>query len=61
MAQSVLATGYGLDGREIGVPSPGGGKEFSLLHVFQTGSGVHRTSYAMDTGGYFPGGKAGGA
>jgi hypothetical protein len=36
-------------------------KEFSLLHVVQTGSGVHPTSCPMDTGGSFPGGKAAGA
>jgi hypothetical protein len=28
---------------------------FSLLHVVQTGSGVHPTSYTMDTGCSFPG------
>jgi hypothetical protein len=27
------------------------GQEFSLLHVVQTGSGVHQTSYPMGTGG----------
>jgi hypothetical protein len=31
------------------------GKEFSLHHVFQTGSGAHPTSYQVDTGGSFPG------
>jgi hypothetical protein len=31
------------------------GKEFSLFHVVQTGSGVHPTSYSMCTGGSFPG------
>jgi hypothetical protein len=34
------------------------GQEFSLLYVVQTGSGVHPTSYPMDTGGSFPGVKA---
>jgi hypothetical protein len=34
------------------------GQEFSLLHVVQTGSGVHPTSYPIGTGGFFPGGKA---
>jgi hypothetical protein len=34
------------------------GKEFSLLYVIQTSSGVHPTSNAMGTGGSFPGGKA---
>jgi hypothetical protein len=33
------------------------GQEFSLLHVVQTGSGVHPTSYTMGTGGSFPGAK----
>jgi hypothetical protein len=33
-------------------------KEFFLLQVVQTGSGVHPTSYPMGTGGSFPGGKA---
>jgi hypothetical protein len=37
------------------------GQEFSLLHVVQAGSGVHRTSYSMDTVGIFPGSKAAGA
>jgi hypothetical protein len=30
-------------------------KRFSLLHIVQTGSGVHPTSYKMGTGGTFPG------
>jgi alpha-glucosidase (family GH31 glycosyl hydrolase) len=29
-----------------------------LLNIVQTGIGVHPTSYPMDTGGSFPGGKA---
>jgi hypothetical protein len=33
----------------------------SLLHVVQTGFGVHPASYPMDTGGSFPGGKVTGA
>jgi hypothetical protein len=36
------------------------GQEFSLLHVVQTGSGVHSNSYPIGTGGSFPGGKAAG-
>jgi hypothetical protein len=32
-------------------------QEFSLLHVVQTGSGVHPTSYPMGTAGSFPEGK----
>jgi hypothetical protein len=37
------------------------GQEFSLLHVVQTGSEVHPTSYPMGYGGSFPGVKAAGA
>jgi hypothetical protein len=37
------------------------GQEFSLLQIVQTVSEVHPTSYAMGTGGSFPGGKAVGA
>jgi hypothetical protein len=40
--------------------SPGRVKNFSLLHIFQRGSEVHPTSYPMDTGGYFSGGKSAG-
>jgi hypothetical protein len=46
-----IATGYGLDDRRIGVRVPRWGQEFSLLHVVQTGSVVHPTSYSMGTGG----------
>jgi hypothetical protein len=46
-----IATSYGLDDRGVGVRW---GQEFSLLHVVQTGSGVHPTSYPMATGGSFP-------
>jgi hypothetical protein len=53
------ATGYGLNDRGVGVRVPVG-QEFSLLHVVQTGSGVHPTSYPMGTRGSFPGGKAAG-
>jgi hypothetical protein len=34
------------------------GQEFSLLHVVQTGSGVHPSSYPIGTGGSFSGSKA---
>jgi hypothetical protein len=37
------------------------GQKFSLLHVVQTGPGVHPTSYPMGTGCPFPGDKAAGA
>jgi hypothetical protein len=33
-------------------------QEFSLLHVVQTGSGVHSPSYPITTGGSFPRGEA---
>jgi hypothetical protein len=52
-----IATGYGLDDRGVGVQVPVEQK-FSLLHVVQTGSGVHPISYPIGTGGSFPGGKA---
>jgi hypothetical protein len=51
-------TGYGLDeqeGREF--ESRQGKKKFSLLHIVQTGSGVHPTSYKLGTGVSFPGVK----
>jgi hypothetical protein len=54
-----IATGYGLDRRGVVVRDPVV-KEFSLLHVIQTGSGTHPTSYPMDTGGSFPEGQAAG-
>jgi hypothetical protein len=36
-------------------------QEFSFLHVVQTGSGTHPTSYSMGNGGFFPGGEVAGA
>jgi hypothetical protein len=50
-----MATGYGLDDREVGVRVPVGAR-FSLLHLVHTGSGVD----PMGTRGSFPGGKAAG-
>jgi hypothetical protein len=44
-----IATGYGLDDRGVGVQVPVG-KKFSLLHIVQTSSGVHPTSYPKGTG-----------
>jgi hypothetical protein len=38
--------------------SPGGGWEFSLLHVVQTGSKARPTFYPLGTGGSYPGSKA---
>jgi hypothetical protein len=43
-----LAMGWTTDGLEFESQK---GQEFPLLHVVQTGSGVHPTSYPMDTGG----------
>jgi hypothetical protein len=37
------------------------GQEFSVLHVVQTGSGAHPTSYPMGTEHDFLGGEAAGA
>jgi hypothetical protein len=48
-----IATSYWLDDREVWVRVLGGGQEFSLLHVVQTGSGVYPT-YPVGTGGSFP-------
>jgi hypothetical protein len=44
-----IATGYGLDSREVVVRIPVGAY-FSPLHVVQTGSGAHPASYPMGTG-----------
>jgi hypothetical protein len=49
---------YGLDDRGIVVPFPAGERDFSFLHSVQNVSGTHTDSYSMDTGKYFPGGKA---
>jgi hypothetical protein len=37
-----------------------GQEDYYLLHSVQSGSGPHPASYAVGTGGYFPGGKAAG-
>jgi hypothetical protein len=55
-----IATGYGLDDREVGVRVPVG-SESSSFQAVQTDSWVHPTSYAMDTGVSLHGGKAAGA
>jgi hypothetical protein len=52
-----IATGYGLDDQGGGSSSAGRVKNMSLLHIVQTGSGVHPTSYKIGTGGTFPGVK----
>jgi hypothetical protein len=51
-----IATGYGwmAEGSEFESRK---GEEFSLLHVVQTGCGVHPISYPMGTEGSFPGVK----
>jgi hypothetical protein len=56
IAQSVqrLATGWTTEGSEF---ESRYGQELSLLHVVQTGSGVHPTSYPMGMGALFPGVK----
>jgi hypothetical protein len=36
-------------------------QEYSLLHVVQTGSGIHRASYPTCTEGSFPGDTVAGA
>jgi hypothetical protein len=46
---------YGLDDRAIRVRFPAGANDFSCSLCVQTGSGAHRTSYPMGTGGPFPG------
>jgi hypothetical protein len=50
---AVIATGYELEDRNVGVRLPVGSR-FSLLHVVQTGSGAHPASYPRGTGGLFP-------
>jgi hypothetical protein len=45
-----IATGYRLDEWGLDFESQWG-QEFSVLHVVQTGSGVHPTSYPMGTQG----------
>jgi hypothetical protein len=52
-----MVTGYGLDSRGLILSR---GKDFSLLHNIQTGSGAHKVSYPMSTGGSLPRGKAAG-
>jgi hypothetical protein len=52
-----IATGYELDDGGFGVRVHIGSK-FSPLYFVQTGSEVHPTSYPMDNGDNFPGGKA---
>jgi hypothetical protein len=51
-----IATGLTAEGWEF---ESRYGQEFSLLHVVQTGSGVHPTSYPVRSGGSFPAGESG--
>jgi hypothetical protein len=44
-----IATGYGLDGREVGVRVPVAARVF--FQAVQTGSGSHPASYPMGAGG----------
>jgi hypothetical protein len=53
-----VVSDYGLDNREIGIRSPAGAEDFSSSLCVQTGSGAHRASCTMGTGGPFPGVKA---
>jgi hypothetical protein len=50
-------TDYGLDDQRVGVGVPVG-QEFLSLHIVQTSSGVHPTSYPMGTRESFPESKA---
>jgi hypothetical protein len=43
-----IATSWTIEGSEF---ESRWGQEFSLLHVVQTASGVHPTSYSVGTGG----------
>jgi hypothetical protein len=58
MVETGKATGYGLDDRGLGVRIL---VVKTFLHVVQTGSGAHPTSYPMGTFSSFPRGKAAGA
>jgi hypothetical protein len=57
-----ITTCYGLDSRGVGVRVlGGGGHEFSLPHIVQTGSGAHPASYTMGTESSYTEGKVAGA
>jgi hypothetical protein len=55
-----IATGYGLDDRDVGVRVPVGSRIFSPLRRPDRLWG-HLTSYPIGTQGYFRGGKTAGA
>jgi hypothetical protein len=52
-----IATGYGLDGREVRVRFPVRVRDFSLLHDVHIGSAAQPASYTTGSLGYFPGSK----
>jgi hypothetical protein len=58
MAQSVEQLGYRLDDQGFGVRFPAGGRDSSIHHNVQTGSGAYPASYTIVTGA-FSRGKAG--
>jgi hypothetical protein len=47
-----IGTGYGLDGRWVGLRASEG-QDFSPLHVVQTGPGAQPRSYPMGTEAFF--------
>jgi hypothetical protein len=49
-----LATGWITEGSQFRAPA---GSRIFIVHIVQTGSGAHTTSYPMATGGPLPGGK----
>ena len=51
----IYEIGYGLDDLGVGVQVPGRVK--NVLHIVQTGSAVHTTSYPIGPGGSFPDGN----
>jgi hypothetical protein len=46
-----IATGYGLDGRVVGVRVPVGSTILTTPHRVESGSGEHPVSYPVRTGG----------
>jgi hypothetical protein len=55
-----IATGYGLDDREVEVRMSVGSR-ISFIHIAQIGSGTHPASHPIGDGGYCRGSKATGA
>jgi hypothetical protein len=56
-----IATGYGMDGRGLGVRLPAAARDFSLHHSVHAGTETRPDSYIMGTGSYFRRSKAAGA